>query len=339
MPGDKSVKSRNVDTQSRSNFMDRYMLFVLLVAVFVVGAILSPTFLKRNNIQNVLLNISVYGLLAIGQTAVLLVKEIDLSCGALVAFAPMSAIYVTNSFFPLIQGGNFVARGTAFIIIFTLLVGTAVGAINGLVRTRLKISSLIATLGSMYIIGGFTYMFFNGHSLYLTGLPLFANFSMTKILNLPLPFLFFIFVSLLVAFLFTKTKIGRRIYATGGNEKAAMYSGISTARWKFIAFCFSGFCAGLAALIYCSRMQAVEVVQGSGYEMVAIAIAVIGGTTLEGGRGTILGTFIASGILCFILNIMSLKGLISWYQTVVIGIIIVGAALQHSYTNRKMNMR
>jgi ribose/xylose/arabinose/galactoside ABC-type transport system permease subunit len=318
----------------KESFLTRYMLVFILTAVFIIGAFSSTTFLKRNNIQNVLLNISIYGLLAIGETAVLLVKEIDLSNGALVAFAPMAAIYFTNRFFPLIQGGNFVARGTPFIIIFTLLIGTAIGMINGLIKTRLKISSLIATLGTMYIISGFVYTFFNGHSLYLTNLKNFSAFGQIKILNVPLPFVFFILTSFVVALLLRKTKIGRMVYATGGNEKAAMYSGISTNKWKFIAFSFSGFCTGLAALVYCSRMQAVEVVQGKGYEMVAIAIAVIGGTTLEGGRGTILGTFFASLILCFVLNIMSLKGLMSWYQTVVIGLIIVGAALQHSWTYR-----
>jgi ribose/xylose/arabinose/galactoside ABC-type transport system permease subunit len=324
-----------MDIKSENSFFNKYMLFFILAAVFVVGTFSSSTFLKRNNIQNVLLNISVYGILAIGETAVLLVKEIDLSNGALIAFAPMSAIYLTDRFMSLIQGGNFVVKGTLFIIILTLLVGTLIGAINGLIRTKLKISSLIATLGTMYITGGFTYMFYNGHSLYLTNLTRFAAFGSKKILNIPMPFLFFVFVSIVVAFILERTKIGRRIYATGGNEKAASYSGISTNKWKFIAFSFSGFCAGLAALIYCSRMQAVEVVQGKGYEMVAIAIAVIGGTTLEGGRGTILGTFIASMILCFILNIMSLKSLMSWYQTVVIGLIIVGAALQHSWANHK----
>jgi ribose/xylose/arabinose/galactoside ABC-type transport system permease subunit len=323
------------EVKSEDGFFTRYMLLFILAAVFVVGAFSSGTFLRKNNIQNVLLNISIYGMLAIGETAVLLVKEIDLSNGAMIAFTPMAAIYLTDRFMPLIKGGNFVVKGTPFIIIFTILISILIGAVNGLIRTKLKISSLIATLGTMYIIGGFTYLFYNGHSLYLTNLIQFAAFGSKKILNIPLPFLFFIFVSVAVAFLLGKTKIGRRIYATGGNEKAAVYSGISTNKWKFIAFSFSGFCAGLAALIYCSRMQAVEVVQGKGYEMIAIAIAVIGGTTLEGGRGTILGTFVASAILCFVLNIMSLKSLMSWYQTVVIGLIIVGAALQHSRANHK----
>jgi ribose/xylose/arabinose/galactoside ABC-type transport system permease subunit len=323
------------DFKSENGLLNKYMLFFILAIVFIVGTFSSVTFLKKNNIQNVLLNISIYGILAIGETAVLLVKEIDLSNGALIAFAPMSAIYLTDRFMSLIQGGNFVVKGTPFIIILTLLIGILIGAINGLIRTKLKISSLIATLGTMYITGGFTYTFYNGHSLYLTKLTLFAALGSKKILNIPIPFLFFVFVSVAIAFILGRTKIGRRIYATGGNEKAALYSGISTGKWKFIAFSFSGFCAGLAALIYCSRMQAVEVVQGKGYEMVAIAIAIIGGTTLEGGRGTILGTFVASAILCFILNIMSLKSLMSWYQTVVIGLIIVGAALQHSLTNRK----
>jgi ribose/xylose/arabinose/galactoside ABC-type transport system permease subunit len=187
----------------------------------------------------------------------------------------------------------------------------------------------------MYVITGATYLYYSGHSMYLMQLQAFCNFGSAKIFFIPLPILFFIGVSLIVAFLFKWTKVGNRIYATGGNEKAATYSGINTNRWKLFAFMFSGLCAGLAALVYCSRMQSVEAVQGNGYEMISIAIAVIGGTTLEGGRGTIFGTFVASLILCFALNIMSLIGLLSWYQTIVVGLIIIVAALQHSRIYRK----
>jgi ribose/xylose/arabinose/galactoside ABC-type transport system permease subunit len=310
------------------------LLIVILVVVFIIGTLLSDSFINKNNLQNVLFTVSIYGLLALGETAVLLVKEIDLSIGAIVGFAPMFAIFLANLFLPVIQGGNYVATGTLVIIIFALVISVLAGFINGLIRVKLNISSLIATLGMMYIMRGLTYMFFNGHSLYMTNLKRFVKFSSTRIFNIPLPFLFFALCTLILGLLLTFTIIGRRIYATGGNAKAAAYSGISVAKWKIIAFCFSGFCSGLAALIYTSRMQTVEVVQGGGYELMAIAIAVVGGTTLEGGRGTVFGTFLASLILCFILNIMALNGLMSWYQNGVVGLIIVGAALQYAYINR-----
>jgi ribose/xylose/arabinose/galactoside ABC-type transport system permease subunit len=155
---------------------------------------------------------------------------------------------------------------------------------------------------------------------------------------LPASFIIFAAVTAFMVFLMNKTKFGNRIYSIGGNLRAAKFSGINTAKWKAIAFAFSGLCVGIAALLYCSRMQSIETVQGSGYEMTSIAIAVIGGTTMDGGRGKLENSFIASIILAMVLNLMSLRGLVSWYQTMFIGVIIVAAAIQHAYQYRKADM-
>jgi ribose/xylose/arabinose/galactoside ABC-type transport system permease subunit len=146
---------------------------------------------------------------------------------------------------------------------------------------------------------------------------------------MPVGFLFFLGIGILGILIVKFTKVGPRIYSTGGNEKAAIYSGINPNIWKIIAFTISGFCAGLAALIYCSRLESVEVTQATGYEFIAIAIVVIGGTTLEGGRGSVLGSILASIILGLVINIITLIGLVVWYQTIIIGIIIITAVFAY----------
>jgi ribose/xylose/arabinose/galactoside ABC-type transport system permease subunit len=128
--------------------------------------------------------------------------------------------------------------------------------------------------------------------------------------------------------------MGRCIYATGGNERAAIYSGINTKKWKIVAFAISGTLASISGLIFSSRVESIDPVQGMGYQMFALAIAVVGGVSMEGGRGTLVGTLLATAIVALVFNVMSLFNLYAWYQTMFIGAIIVSAAIQQAY-NRK----
>ena len=154
-------------------------------------------------------------------------------------------------------------------------------------------------------------------------------------MNLKKQFVFLLILALLLKY----TKFGMRIYAVGGSEKAAQYAGINTGIWKIVAFAISGLCAAVAAVIYCSRNMAAGALQGAGYEMTAIAIAVIGGVTLEGGKGKMHDTMLAAVVLSIILNILSLVGLKSWYQTLTCGVIIIAAALLHNYHGDQYSTR
>lgn len=327
-------KAEGIAVKPREKMKNLVMLWIL-IGIWIAGLFLSDTFMKPNNIRNILMDTSIYGILALGQTMVMLVKEIDLSVGASLAFSPMCAVYLTNKILPAIQGGNNVIGGAGLIILFTLLVSTVVGLFNAFLIIRVKIPAIIATMGTMYVLNGITYMLFGGYSLYLTGLEGFNTVGTSSIGVFPLPFLIFAVITGIVLFFMKKTGFGNKIYAIGGNIRAAEYSGIRTGIWKAAAFAFGGICVGIAALLYCSRMESIETVQGSGYEMTTIAIAVIGGTTMDGGRGKIENTFLASIILSSILNLMSLKGLVSWYQTIFIGVIIVFAAVRHAYLYRR----
>lgn len=337
------MTSNSSSTIQKSMFSGKLIkdniLLIILLLVLVLGTILSPVFLGISNIQNIFINITIFGLLALGQSLVMLVKEIDLSVGALMAFGPIAAIAITKKILAssgteIIIGGNYVVDGLALIILFVLLISTLIGLINGLIRVKAQVPSLIVTLGMLYVLSGLSYILSGGYSLYLTNLEGASWLGNSSIANVPVNFILFLVIGSLVILILKHTKFGRRIYSTGGNEKAAIYSGINTNFWKVTAFALSGLFAGISALVYSSRLQSVETIQGTGYELISIAIAVIGGITLEGGRGKLFGTIIASAILCIMLNILSLTGLVAWYKTIIIGLIIIGAASQHAFSRK-----
>jgi ribose/xylose/arabinose/galactoside ABC-type transport system permease subunit len=310
-------------------------LAAAMLALVALGAAASPTFLQPGNLQNILISISTIGILALGQTVVMLVRQVDLSVGSLMAFAPIAAISATSGLLsftdtPVIQGGNYVTAGMALIVLLTLAVSTLVGLVNGLLTVKAGVPSLIVTLGMLYMLRGGAYLLSGGHPLYMTRLEGFSWLGTATLFGmLPLSFVVFLALGIAGALALRHTRVGTRIYATGANEKAAVYSGVAVDFWKIAAFGFSGLCAGVAALIYSSRLESVEAAQASGYELISIAIVVIGGTTLQGGRGTMTGTIIAALIMGIVINILSLLGMVIWYQTIIIGLVIIAAVFAY----------
>ena len=327
------VLLRDVEIKQENKFLSfvkSNILILILILVFILGILISKSFLNLYNLQNILINISIIGVLAIGQTLVMLVKGIDLSVGSLIAFSPIAGISITQFIMSMygvkvIQGGNYISSGMFMIIFFTILAGILIGLMNGLIIVKGKIPPLIVTLGMLYALRGFAYILSGGHPLYFTRLQGFKWLGTSKFYNVPVCFLVYLIIGILGILILKYTKVGPRIYATGGNEKAAIYSGVNTDFWKILAFTFSGFCASVSALIYSSRLESVEAAQAYGYELAAIAIVVIGGTTLEGGRGSINGTILGGIVLGIVINIITLVGLVVWYQTIIIGIIIISA--------------
>jgi ribose transport system permease protein len=317
------------------DFLKRNVLVLTLIVVIVLGTILSPTFLKISNLQNIMLNVSILGILAIGQTLVMLVGQVDLSVGSLMAFGPIAAIKLTEIILKpfgtnVIQGGNYVAAGMALIMVLTIVVSALMGLLNGVITVKGKVPSLIVTLGMLYALRGNAYILSNGYPLYFTRLKGFKWLGTAKMFGyFPVSFLIFLGVGILAIIILRYTKAGPRMYATGGNEKAAIYSGVKTGMWKIMAFVMCGLCAGIGTLFFSSRLESVEAAQASGYELSAIAIVVIGGTTLEGGRGTMFGTLLASIILSVVIDIITLQGLKVWYQTIIIGLIIIAAVFAY----------
>ena len=316
------------------DFIKTNIIAFFLIFVFVLGTLISDTFISTYNLQNIAINVSILGILSLGQTLVLLTKQIDISVGAIMAFAPIAAVKVTQILMlqfgvQVIQGANYVTSGMLLILLFTIINGILIGILNGVITVKAKVPPLITTLGMLYALRGIAYIISKGYPLYFTYLQRF-NWLGTKIIfKVPVCFLCYLMIGVLGMLILKYTKIGTKIYATGGNEKAAIYSGINSDRWKIIAYTISGLCASFSAIIYSSRMESVEVAQATGYEFISIAIVVIGGTTLEGGRGRLIGTFIAAIILAAVINIITHIGLIVWYQNIIIGIIIISAVFAY----------
>lgn len=306
-------------------------LAIALLVLVAIGAAVSPTFLQVNNLQNILISISTIGVLALGQTLVMLVRQVDLSVGSLMAFGPIAAISMATAILaigevPVIEGGNYVTNGMTLIVLLTLAVSTIVGLLNGLLTVKASVPSLIVTLGMLYMLRGAAYLLSGGHPLYLTRLEGYSWLGTAELFGtLPLSFVVFLVLGIVSVLVLKYTRVGTRIYSTGNNERAAVFSGVNADFWKIAAFGFSGFCAGLAALIYTSRLESVEAAQSAGYELVSIAIVVIGGTTLQGGRGSMAGTILAAVILGIVINILSLLGMVVWYQTIIVGFVIIAA--------------
>ncbi len=334
------LPTRAKATRTRRLLSHTRILLLALGGVFLVGMFLSPTFLSLANLRNIMLNVSILGMLALGMTVVMLLREIDLSVGSLMAFAPIAAITLTDRAFsssdkPVIVAGNIVVSGTAFIVVLTLVIGALVGVVNGLLTVRGLVPSVIVTLGTLFALRGASYEVSGGNQYYLTDLPGFMWLGTAVAFDfIPVSFLMFLAIGSLSFVSLRYTKAGRRIYSIGGNERAAVYSGVRTGRFKIMAFVFSGLCAGGAALIFCSRLGSAEAGQATGFELSAIAICVVGGTTLEGGRGTVVNAMLSSVLLAFVMNIIALRGLVVWYQTIIIGLIIITAGFTYTVKDR-----
>jgi erythritol transport system permease protein len=326
-------KTRVVD------FLSDNALIIIIVLLFGLGTVASDKFITVSNMQNLLYGMTVYGFLALGQSLVMLVSELNLTLGALVCFAPTMGMWITQQVFlakgvKILQGGQYIVDGLGLYVVFTLLTGALVGLFIGLIITKFNVSSMVATLGLMYVIGGCVFFLFRGYALYLNNLQGSNWLGTAKIFYIPVSFILLILVGIMFILIIKHTKFGPYLYATGGNEKAAIYAGINTKRWKVVVFSISGLLASIAALIYSSRLESIEPTQGTGYQMFALAISVVGGVSMEGGRGTLTGTLLASAIVALVFNVMSMIGLYSWYQTMFIGAIILFAAVQQAY-NRK----
>mgnify|MGYP005859580461 CR=1 FL=1 len=270
--------------------LKRNILVLILLFLFALGTLVSPNFIKLYNIQNILISVSTLGVLALGQTLVMLVRQVDLSLGSLMAFGPIAAISLAELILSpfgtqVIQGGNYLAAGMVLIIVLTIVVSTVVGLLNGFITVKGRVPALIVTLGMLYALRGTAYILSGGHPLYFTRLQDFKWLGTSKLFDtVPVCFLIFLVIGVIALLVLKYTKVGPSIYSTGGNEKAARYSGVNTGSWKILAFAFSGFCAAVAALIYSSRLESVEAAQAAGYELSSIAIVVIGGTTAAAGE-------------------------------------------------------
>jgi ribose transport system permease protein len=293
----------------------QYGILLGFAAVIVALSILSPSFLTSRNLLNLVRQTSVHGIMAVGMTFVILSGGIDLSVGSLLALTGVVCASLERSGVPL-----------PVVAAATLLLGAAVGAANGVVITKGKVTPFVVTLGSMSMLRGFAHIYTDGQP--ISGFsPAFRWIGSGEILRIPVPVILLLAVTGLAAFVLRRTVMGRYTYAIGSNPVATRLAGVSVDPYQCAAYVICGTTSALGALVLTSRLNAAESVAGTGYELDVIASVVIGGTSLMGGRGSVWGTLIGALLIGAINNGMNLLMIPSYYQLVVKGAIIVAAVL------------
>lgn len=288
-----------------------FLAFAGLILLGLVLTTISPHFLTVPNILNVLRQISVIAIVAVGMTYVIISGGIDLSVGSVLALASVIAAILMK------QGANMV-----FAIIAGLLLGALMGFINSvLITSRIAMPPFIATLATMSVARGLTLVFTGGIPIY--GLPeQFGFFGGGYLLGIPVPVIAMLLIFTISHVHLTYTVGGVQLFAVGGNAEAARLSGVNVNRVRTRAYILSGVTAAIGGIILASRLTSVEPLSGTGYELSAIAAAVIGGASLFGGQGSLLGTFFGATIIGVLSNGLNLLNVSTYWQQVVIGGVI-----------------
>lgn len=298
------------------NYLQKLGPFIGLLLIVIILSLLSPNFLTLSNMLNILRQVSINALIAFGMTFVILTGGIDLSVGSILALAAaLSAGMLVSGVDPIL------------VILIGLLAGAAMGAFNGILITKGKIAPFIATLATMTIFRGLTLVYTDGRP--ITGMEsdFFRMIGAGYLFVIPLPVIWMMFSFAVLYFLLKKTTFGRHVYAIGGNEEASRLSGLKVDQIKIYVYSLTGLLSALAGIILTSRLDSAQPNAGFTYELDAIAAVVLGGTSLAGGRGWIVGTIIGALIIGVLNNGLNLLNVSSFYQQVVKGMVILLAVL------------
>lgn len=317
---------------------------VVLVLLVVVFSIISDSYLTTSNLLLMSKHASINVLLAIGLTFVILTGGIDLSVGSVAGAAGMVSGGLLYEGLAL-PGGRTVWFSTVMVILVGLLVGAAVGAVNGLLVTRFKVAPFIATLGVLYMARGFAALRSDGATFpdlagtSARGNTGFHTLGVDEWLGVPVAIWIMVAVVAVAVVVTTRTPFGRRVYAVGGNERAAELAGIRTTRVKLAVYVISGVCAALAGLILTSELGAAYPDTATTFELNAVAAAVLGGTSLAGGRGSVLGSVMGAFVIGFLADGLVLVGVSSFWQLVVKGgVIVLAVILEQTQQRLKRRM-
>jgi inositol transport system permease protein len=312
----------------------KYGIFLIFIVMIVVASLLSPAFVSSTNLINIVRQMSVVGLIALGVTGIIVSAGIDLSSGSVVGLTAVVAASLAQApdnagaFYPGLHLPLLVPVAAA------CLVGALVGLINGTLVAKTRIPPFIATLGTFTAIRG-------AANLYTSGRPIsdltddYDFIGQGDVFGVPVPIIILVVMAVVTHILYAHTKFGKYIYAIGGNEQAARVSGINAARYKMLIYVYASFLAGLAGVVVSSRIGSGQPGLGVGYELDAIAATVIGGTSLSaGGIGTVAGTIVGALIIGVLNNTLDLMNVSAFWQQIVKGCIIVGAVILDQLKNR-----
>lgn len=283
-----------------------------LILLAIILSLATPAFLTGSNILNVGIQAATVAILAFGETFAIVAAGIDLSVGSVAAVSSMFAAYA----------GASMGMPAWLTVVVGIVAGAVFGALSGIANAYLKLPSFIATLAMMSVARGLTLVISDGRPISTSGV---VNFFGGTILNIPVPIVMMIIMGIIAAIILNFTTIGRSMYAVGGNMEASRLSGISVHKTQIVVFILSGIFAAVAGLVIAGRLHSAQPQAATGYEMDAIASTVIGGASLSGGKGKVSGTFVGAILLAVIRNGLNILNVSSFWQQVVIGLVIAAA--------------
>ena len=314
-------KTRLLQKISSGQAKQKLLAFASLIALILIFTALKPdAFMTQDNIIGILQSTTVIGVLAIASTFIIITSGIDLSVGVLMTFcAVMSGVFLVNWGWPLPLG-----------VLGAVAVGALTGCVSGLAITRLKVPPFIATLGMMMLLKGLSLLITSARPIYFNDVAGFDQIALGSLMGdvfpalaIPNGVLIMFLVAVVCAVILNRTALGRYTFALGSNEEAVRLSGVDVNRWKVIVYALGGGICGIAGLLIASRLNSAQPALGQGYELDAIAAVVIGGTSLSGGIGTILGTIIGAFIMSVLINGLRIMSVAQEWQMVLTGLIII----------------
>jgi ribose transport system permease protein len=315
------IKTPSKKSLLRSDAMQRLLAFGGLIVLFAAFSIARPEyFFQFENIKGILLATAVNGVLALGVTFVIITAGIDLSVGTVMTFsAVMTGVFITFWQLPVPLG-----------VVGGILAGALCGLINGTIISKMKVPPFVATLGMLYATKGLSLVISGLKPIYFNDTPTFAMISMGSILgtiipgfDIPNAVLLLFGAAIIASLVLTKTILGRYTFALGSNEEATRLSGVTVDTWKIAVYTLCGTFAGLAGVMMAARLNSAQPALGAGYELDAIAAAVIGGTSLSGGEGSIVGTIIGAFVISTLANGLRILSVPQEWQIVVTGAILI----------------
>jgi ribose transport system permease protein len=306
----------------------REAILAIFLAIFVLCAIFVPSFFTARNIVKILKQSAVIGIVVAGVTITVIAGSVDLSVGSIVSFAAVIALTYTHADLTQTNISMTVQEGKPLLVLsltLPFLLGALVGLINGLVISRFQANSVIITLGTLSAVRGGALLFAGGKVIYGVKNPIFNALGGAQILTIPVYVFIFVAICILLELLLRRTSFGRYVYLLGTNPKAATIAGVPVARVKVLTFMLSGLMAAFAALVLVSRLNTASGLIGNGWEFDAVTAVVIGGTSLLGGRGSVIKSLQGAILVTMIINAMVLLNVPSSYQYVAKAVIIMTA--------------
>ena len=318
-----ATAAKSVNSSLFSRFLSNYAILFALIVMCIILSFASDRFFSAQNFMNIMMQSTTMGIIAVGMTFVIITGGIDLSVGAVLALSAALGAGVMKAGMPFGVG-----------ILVMVLLAMGIGAAQGLLVSRIRMPAFIVTLGGMTIARGFTMVYMQGRT--IPGLPKEYQFIGSGYIGpIPVAALILIIVYVIAFYVLQYTTFGRSVYAIGGNREATELSGINIKRNEMIVFAISGLTCGLGAMILAARLGSAIPTAGDGLEMEAIGATVIGGASLAGGRGTIIGTLIGVFILGILNNGMNLLNVDPFYAGVVRGSVILIAVFIDTMRKRK----